>query len=241
MNNKRPSGTKFSAMQVGMSVALAGMACFLLGIIAGYTYRGMKASSQVQGGSDIVSTAGATSAQLPTETVPPTWPPTWTPEPTDVSPPTRTLHPTNTPGPTWTPRPTAGPLPTVAPLPGKIDVDQWELVITRVESLPGLNSDQHIVVIFATLTNYGSEGTFSPRHTLELTDAKGRRYSEDLAATFNAQDRYGIDTYADVSMPPDSTAEVLYAYVAPASERTFTIVPGAMVSSWSGNITFSLP
>jgi hypothetical protein len=239
MNRKRSSGMTFSVMQVGLLVVLAGMACFLFGTMAGYTYRSMEAPSQVQDNSNIATTSGTPITRLPTESVPPTW--TWTPEATNVPPPTRTPRPINDSVPTWTPRPTATPIPTVSPLLGQIDVDQWELSITGVESLPGQSPNQQIVVIFVTLTNNGSEGTFSPYYTLELTDTQGRRYTHDIPATSNVRNRYGIDLYADVSMPPDSTAEVLYAYVAPRTERTFTIVPGDLVSSWSGNVTFSLP
>jgi hypothetical protein len=124
---------------------------------------------------------------------------------------------------------------------GTVHVDQWELVITRVESLPARDTGHQMVVIFGNLTNHGSEGTFTPYYTLELADTKGRRYTDDVAATANARDRYGIEPYAGTSVPPESTEEVLYAFVAPAEERTFTIVPGDLVSSWSGNITFSLP
>ena len=240
MNNKRTTGMKFSAMQVGVLIVLAGMACFLLGIVAGYTYRGIGASPQPQYGSNIVATIEATATQLPAI------PPTWTLEPTDTPPstwtprPTKTPRPTNTPFPTWTPHPTDAPVPRAAPL-GEIEVDQWKLLITGVESLPGQNSNQQIVVVFVTLTNYGSEGVFSTYYTLELMDTRGRRYTEDVIATGNVRAKYGIDAYADVSVPPDSTVEVLYAYIAPVGERTFTIVPGDLVSSWSGDVTFSLP
>lgn len=237
MSSKRATDMKLSVAQVSILVALAGMACFLFGILAGYTYRDMKASSQVQDSSSTVTAVEDNDTQPPTGTVPPTW----TPEPAHVAAPTWTPRLTDTPVPTWTPRPTTTPIPTAVPLLGKIDIDQWELLITGVESLPGPNSNQQIVVIFVTLTNHGSEGTFSPYYTLELTDTKGRRYTDDITATSNARSRYGIHIYADVSIPPDSTAEVLYAYIASVNEQTFTIVPGNLVSSWSGNVTFSLP
>lgn len=237
MDGKEISNMKFSVVQVAVLILLAGAACLLFGVIAGYTYRGMRVSRGSEVSPNVGATASPVSTQAPTRAVPPTW----TPEPSDVQSPTWTPGPTDTPVSTWTPNPTTTPLPTVAWSLGRITVDQWELLVTDVESLPGQSPNQQIVVIFVTLANQGSEGTFSPYYTLELMDAQGRRYTDDVAATSNVRNRYGIDIYADVSMPPESTAEVLYAYIAPASAQTFTIVPGDLVSSWSGDVTFSLP
>lgn len=165
--------------------------------------------------------------------------PTSTPTevPTPKSTPTEVL-PTSTPTPV--PTATPPPAPTLPPI-GTLTVDQWELVITRVLADPGKDTSRQNVVIFAMVTNHGSEGTFSPNYTIELLDSKGRRYTDDLPATFSAQDKYGVDTYAGVSMSPESTELVLFAYEAPAGEKTFTLVPGDLVGSWSGNITFTLP
>ncbi len=162
---------------------------------------------------------------------------------------TRTPRPTNTPTPTSTRQPTDTPLPTETPVPptatpkpiGTLRVDQWELVITRVLADPGKDISRQNVVIFAMVTNHGSQGTFSPNYTIELLDSKGRRYTDSLPATFSARDKYGVDTFAGASMSPESTELVLIAYEAPAGEKTFTIVPGDLVGSWSGDLTFVLP
>ena len=54
-----------------------------------------------------------------------------------------------------------------------------------------------------------------------------------------AGDKYG--TQMAVLMNPGATLYIAVAFDAPSSERTFTIIPGMLVVSWSGDITFTLP
>jgi len=159
-----------------------------------------------------------------------------TEEPTPSIPPTA-ASPAN-------PPPTALPaVPTpvqTTTLPATLIVDQWELLITSVVGEPGIETSRQNVLVFATATNHGSQSTFLAIYTVELRDSQGRRYSEELNVTFAAQDKYGLGFLPGADMPPESSEEIVIGYNTPATEKTFTIVPGSNVGSWSGNITFNI-
>jgi len=42
-------------------------------------------------------------------------------------------------------------------------------------------------------------------------------------------------------MSPGATERVAIAYDVPASENSFSFVPGSLAAGWSGNITFAIP
>lgn len=234
---------KLSRQETLILGLIASVMCFTLVAVGGIAYFAMRQTPLPS--TAIVGQNVATATQLPQNTAPA--PATNTPQPpTETAapvPPTNTREPTRTREPTNTPLPSDTPIPpTATPTPiGTLKVDQWELVITKVLADPGKDASRQNVIIFALVTNHGSQGTFLPDYTIELLDSKGRRYTVDLPATFSAQDKYGVDTYAGVSMSPESTELVLFAYETPAGERTFTLVPGDLVGSWSGNLTFTLP
>lgn len=150
-------------------------------------------------------------------------------------PPTIAL-PTNTPLPSETPI-----LPTLTQQPiGILRVNHWLFEITAVHSDPGINSSRQQIVLLGNITNEGtSTDTFVAYAKLVLKDSQGRKYEDDQTGTYSAWRKYGTEIAA--SMNPGARVYVAIAFDVPSSERTFTIIPGGLVVSWSGNITFTLP
>jgi hypothetical protein len=164
-----------------------------------------------------------------------------------------TIQPTNSPLPvkpldtlipqlTDTPLPSATPIPpTIKPKPiGTLRVNNWLFEITAVHSDPGMDSSRQQVVLLGNITNEGgSTDGFVAYAKLILRDSQGRQYEDDRVGTFSAMDKYGTQIPAGIN--PGATILYAVAFETPSSERTFTIIPGALVASWSGDITFTLP
>ncbi len=167
--------------------------------------------------------------------------PTYTLYPTNMPLPTYTLYPTSTPQATLTEMPTRTPVPP-SPVPrplGVLRVDHWLFEITAVRSDPGMDTSRQLVVLLANITNQGqSTDTFSD-YSLMLRDSHGREYEHDRVAGWAAMDKYGTDYGA--SMSPGTTEYIAVAFNLPSSEKAFTIIPGSLVVSWSGDIAFTLP
>ena len=160
----------------------------------------------------------------------------------EISTPTSTPEPTATPTPvpaTATPVPPVPPTATPKPI-GTLKVDHWLFEITEVRSDPGKDTSRQNVVLLGYLTNEGNQNdTFVAFATIMLRDPHGREYEDDRPATWRAQDKYGAESGA--SMNPGSKEYIAIAFDVVASEKTFTIIPGSLVASWSGNITSTLP
>jgi hypothetical protein len=179
--------------------------------------------------------------------------------------PSATLYPTYTPQLTYTPYPTYTPLPTYIPVVeitsqaifedtptttptmaqvltaiGTIEVNNWVFEITEIHSDPGVDSSRQIIVLLGYITNAGMESdTFVAYGELMLMDSKNRKYEDDMGSTFAAQDKYGTEYGANIS--PGAKKFIAVAFDVDSSETTFTIIPGSLVSSWSGDITFTIP
>ena len=163
-----------------------------------------------------------------------------------------TIQPTNSPLPvkpldTLIPQPTETLLPSETPiLPTRslnqvntLRVNHWLFQITAVKSDPGMDSSRQQVVLLGNLTNEGySRDTFTGQ-AISLRDSQGRQYEDNIQGQLAAGDKYG--TQMAVLMNPGATLYIAVAFDAPSSERTFTIIPGMLVVSWSGDITFTLP
>lgn len=123
---------------------------------------------------------------------------------------------------------------------GTIRVDHWILEITEVRSYPGMAASRQSVVVLGNLTNEGSQtATFTALGAVMLRDSSGRTYEDDRNVTWAAEDKYGTEIPA--SMSPGATRYVAIGFDVPADERSFTIVPGSLVASWGGDVSFSLP
>lgn len=184
----------------------------------------------------------ATSADNPFQTTVTPLPPTNTRSFTSTPLSTNTPRPTNTPRLTNTPRPINTPIPPTPMLEpvGTLRVDSWLFEITEVRSDPGKDPSRQIVVLLGYLTNEGNQNnTFVAFATLMLRDASGREYEDDRPATWAAENKYGAESGAMLN--PGSKRYIAVAFDVLASERTFTIIPGSLVASWSGNIAFTLP
>jgi len=171
-----------------------------------------------------------------------------TPAATNTPAATSTPRPTNTPAPTNTPQPTETHLPSETPIPptvtpkpiGTLRVNYWLFEITAVYSDPGMNSSRQQVVLLGNLTNEGaSTDTFVAYAKLLLRDSQGRQYKDDNVGTWAARSKYGTQSGAMIN--PGATVYIAVAFDALSSEKIFTIIPGTLVASWSGDITFTLP
>lgn len=173
---------------------------------------------------------------------------TYTSYPTYTPYPQPTLYPTYTPLPTYTPYPSPLPEPTLIPtaqpgglgLIGTIVVNSWRYEITDVRVDPGLDPSRKVISLLGTLTNEGMKtDTFTAFGKLILRDSQGREYEDDHAATSMAEDKY--DTEISANIDPGATKYVAIGYSVVADETQFTIIPGSLVASWSGDIVFTLP
>lgn len=124
---------------------------------------------------------------------------------------------------------------------GSLRFDHWLLEITNIYSDPGMEAGWQMVVILGTLTNEGNQtATIVFTDTsLKFRDSSGRVYEPELRATFAAEEKYGTESTSSIS--PGASRFVAVAFNAPASERTFTIIPGTLTASWSGDVTFTIP
>lgn len=163
-----------------------------------------------------------------------------------------TLQPTNSPLPvkpldTLIPQSTETLLPSETPIPptrslnqvNTLRVNHWLFQITAVKSDPGMDSSRQQVVLLGNLTNEGNSTDTFTGQGIFLKDLQGRQYKDDNLGGYAAESKYGAQIPA--SMNPGATLYIAVAFDAPSSERTFTIIPGMLVVSWSGDITFTLP
>jgi hypothetical protein len=151
-----------------------------------------------------------------------------------------TATPAPSPEPTSPPRQSTPAAASASSPVGTIRVDHWVLEITEARSDPGMDASRQSVVLLGNLTNEGTQNdTFSALGTLMLQDSRGRMYEDDQNVTWAAEDKYGAEIPA--SMSPGATRYIAIGFDVLAEERSFTIVPGSLVASWGGNISFSLP
>lgn len=124
---------------------------------------------------------------------------------------------------------------------GSLRFDHWLLEITNIHSDPGMEAGWQMVVILGTLTNEGNQtATIVFTDTsLKFRDSSGRVYEPELRATFAAEDKYGTESTSSIN--PGASRFVAVAFSAPSSEQTFTIIPGTLIASWSGDVTFTIP
>lgn len=123
---------------------------------------------------------------------------------------------------------------------GTIRVDHWRFEIDKVQIDPGIDLGRQSVILLGHIYNQGSQtDTFGARYRVILQDSKGRQYQKESRITWAAQDKYGADYAASIS--PEARRYIAIGYDVPASENSFTIVPGSLASSWSGNLSFSVP
>jgi len=72
-----------------------------------------------------------------------------------------------------------------------------------------------------------------------VQDVNGRLYEDDHDATFLGINKYGAELGAQIN--PQETVYIAIGFDVPSTEMKFTIVPGDLVASWSGNLSFELP
>ncbi len=138
---------------------------------------------------------------------------------------------------------TTGPVaPSHACPPCTLVVDSWRFELQEIHSDPSTDPSERIVVLVGTIQNNGTTpDLFTPSYVLLLRDFEGTTYKSDDATTHAAQARYRTAYAGAGKLNPGEHAYVAYAYVVVAGAADFLIVPGAMVASWGGNGTFSLP
>ncbi len=171
-------------------------------------------------------------------------PPTYTPYPTYTPPPTLAPVTINTLEPIVFPTATLVSVPPpsgVVPLGERvIKVNSWSLEILEIHSDLGTDSSRQTVVLLANLTNEGTgTDTFSAMFDVLLMDSQGRTYQEDSTAGFAAMSKYQTEWAASIN--PSATVYIAIAYDVPVTEKSFTLVRGSLASSWSGNVSFTLP
>lgn len=257
---REPERRKLSDLQLlllGFGAGAVVLACIGVGglwWIGGRDGRGLGAITSR-------STRTATVTPGPTDTHTPAHTPTGTSAPSETPMPTETLTgmpagtdtsaPTKTPtarAATQTPVATETPQPTNTQLAaststtgiGRVRVDHWVFEVEEVKSDRGTDSSRQNLVLLGQLTNEGRHtDTFVALYTLVLRDSQGRTYQEDPGGLVAAMDKYGAEIPASIS--PEATVYTAITFDVPASEKTFSLVPGSLAASWSGEVTFSVP
>jgi hypothetical protein len=121
-------------------------------------------------------------------------------------------------------------------------VDSWRFQLQEVHSDPSADPSERIIVLVGTIQNIGTTAdVFTSNYVLLLRDSKGTTYKSDDASTRAAQVKYRTAPAGGGKLNPGERAQVAYGYIVVAGTRDFQIVPGAMVASWGGNGSFSLP
>lgn len=228
-------------LMIAFGAGVVGLAC--VGVLA--IWWGLSGGAGEFGALMRPGAPEATATAVPTDPPSPSRTPTETPAPSETPRPTETPTTeaaTQTPAPTETPRPTDTQPPATDSTTsiGEVKVDHWVFEIEEVKSEPGMDSSRQNLVLLGQLTNEGREtSTFVAVYTLVLQDSQGRTYQEDVLAQFATMDKYGTEIPASIS--PEASRYVAIAFDVPASEETFSLVPGSLASSWSGDVTISLP
>lgn len=152
---------------------------------------------------------------------------------------------------TGAPTPVLRPTPEGAvPVAGSMVVDDWEVSVERVltaHEIKSSVSDDFVraagrfVLIFLRVTNRGLyPRTFVAFGTLEVEDAAGRRYEEELLASAYAQFKYSTDIGADLN--PDKTAHVVAVFDVSSTGAEYALVPGSLARQYTpGRLGFSVP
>jgi hypothetical protein len=118
---------------------------------------------------------------------------------------------------------------------GTIYVNSWIFEITEVQSDLGTDSSRQSLVILGYLTNDGNQtSTFTPVHSFLIRDSRDRQYEARGITSWEVRNRYGIDLPASIN--PGARVYTAFEFDVPASETTFTIIPGILASSWGGNV-----
>ena len=126
--------------------------------------------------------------------------------------------------------------------PCTLQVDSWRFELQEIHSDPSTDPSERVIVLIGTIQNLGATpDVFTSNYVLLLRDSKGTTYKSDDATTRSAQAKYRTASAGGGKLNPGDRAHVAYAYIVVAGTRDFLIVPGAMVASWGGNGSFSLP
>jgi hypothetical protein len=166
---------------------------------------------------------------LPIVEAPPPPPPTPTPEPISTAEPTPIPQVSE-----------SSQAPSSGGLIGTIHVDSWRFEISEVRVDPGIDSGRQSIIFLGYLFNEGTQtDTFSALYSIVLQDSQGRLYEEERRVTWAAQDKYGADYKASIN--PEARKYVAIGYDVPASEKSFTLVPGSLVASWGQNVSVTIP
>ncbi|MDP1714008.1 MAG: hypothetical protein Q8L41_04620 [Anaerolineales bacterium] len=174
--------------------------------------------------------------------LPPTFTPTYTPYPTYTPLPTFTTVAQITQEPTLTHLnvPFATPENPIIVKGSTIRLNSWMFEIKEIRSDPGKDNTRQLIVIFGNLTNKGTQtDTFTPLFKIILKDSQGRLYEADFGAGFDVIVKYDVETPA--MMSPEASVYTAFAYDLPVSEKSFSLVSGSLISSWSGDVSFTLP
>jgi hypothetical protein len=170
--------------------------------------------------------------------------------------PTYTPYPTNAPLPTFTPVVEVPQVPFFTPTTlavispttefsvvvggSAIRLDSWLVEVMGIRSDPGKDNTRQMIVVFGYITNKGTQtDTFTPLYKIVLRDSQGRLYEADFGAGFDVLDKYNVELSA--MMSPDARLYTAFVYDVPSSEKSFSLVPGNIVSDWSGDVSFTLP
>ena len=95
-------------------------------------------------------------------------------------------------------------------------------------------------MLLGNITNLGAKtDTFVAIYKIILQDSHGRQYDDDTMLDYNAMEKYGAQFGAEIS--PEASQYIAFAYDVPATETQFKLVRGSLVSSWSGDISFTTP
>ncbi len=121
-----------------------------------------------------------------------------------------------------------------------LTVNSWRFEITEIHFCPGTDDSRRWLFLLGNATNEGMKTDgWSGLHTINLRDSRGRVYEGSSSGKHLARDKYAAD-YC-VSVNPEQTRRriVVAAFNVPASETTFTLIPGSLADSWSGDIIIS--
>lgn len=123
---------------------------------------------------------------------------------------------------------------------GTVKVDHWRFDINKVQLDPGIDAGRQSIILLGYLTNEGTKtDTFTALYTLLLQDSHARQYDEEDTVTWAAQEKYGAAIAASIN--PEARKYIAIGFDVPATEKSFTLVPGSLAANWSSNVTFTVP
>lgn len=130
-------------------------------------------------------------------------------------------------------------------------VNNWQILITRIEIREELNFYNEVMtakgrfaILIMSVTNIGSfTDSFVGSHGLfDIVDDKNIRYEEDIVASFEAAvSLYNMQGVEGLDIEPGMAKTLISAYDISESSEHYILVPGIIAETFQGIVSLEIP